>query len=130
MTVTLIIQIVLGALPFITAFAAFHLSTRSTRAQAETAAKAVDAQAYDRARGIYEAAINQLGENLRAAARRAETAEAELSQLRDCKDRLDQVEDALRQTRRDLAVGQREVAELREANRALAAQVRRLRGPS
>lgn len=89
MTTGLLIQIVLGALPFITAFAAFQLSTKSHKVQAESAAKAVDAEAFSRAKAIYEGAIGQLKAEL--AATRAELAEAraELAKVRDCPELLD-----------------------------------------
>lgn len=119
--------LIAGAASYALARRAGRLSNEAARIQNDAARIQVDSQAYVRAREIYEAAINQIGENLRAVQRRADAAEGELRQLRDCKDRLDQVEDDLRQTRRELATAKQDVAGVREENRRLATQVRQLR---
>lgn len=99
-SLTVIIEIILGLLPFITGYMSFRWSTRSATEQAQAAQHAVDAQAYERARQIYDYAIRQLrddndrlrhdlGQQTTDAAQarglRAELAERDqaISQLRD-----------------------------------------------
>ena len=59
--VTAVLAVVL---PFVVGVATFYLATRATRAQAKAAQAAVDAEAYSRAREIYEGALNTLREEL------------------------------------------------------------------
>lgn len=60
MSETLVINILLGLLTAGVAFAGIRLTARQTRSQAQAAIVAVDAAAYERAKGIYESAIGQL----------------------------------------------------------------------
>ena len=51
-------------LPVVVGLATFYLATRATRTQAKAAQTAVDADAYARAREIYEGALNTLRDEL------------------------------------------------------------------
>jgi peptidoglycan hydrolase CwlO-like protein len=59
-TTSLVVEILLGLLTAAIAAAAFFAATRANRAQAQAASVAVDAEAYGRAKAIYEGAIEAL----------------------------------------------------------------------
>ena len=61
---SLIVEILLGVLSVAIAFGSYIGASRVNRAQAETATTEIDAQAYQRAREIYESAIDALEEHV------------------------------------------------------------------
>ena len=57
-------NILLGLLPIVTAVIAYLGATRTSRNQAEIAIADIDADAYERAKGLYESAIKAQDESI------------------------------------------------------------------
>ena len=97
MNAAAVTNILLGVLAGAVGFVAFVSSSRANREQAKTAGRAVDAEAYERARESYEAAIATL--------------KGEISLLRDETGRMRVSNDALRESNDNLRT---EIHRLRE----------------
>lgn len=81
--------IIVGALAALISLFAYVTSSKATKVQADTAARAVDAGAYERAQGIYEASLKQLEiqvgrlqEQSERMRKQLNTAEGTISELR------------------------------------------------
>jgi len=59
-----IIEIFLGLLTVAVGYSSFYLATRSAKVQGDASAKAVDAAAFERAREIYESALDAIRKEL------------------------------------------------------------------
>lgn len=64
MTLDRYIEIILGVMTLAIGFTSFWLATKSTRIQSGAAVKAVDAEAFERAKEIYESALTAVREEL------------------------------------------------------------------
>ena len=93
----------IGAVTAAIAVAAFWLSARAARAQSQAAGKAIDAGAYQRAREIYEGALDTLREELVACRAELATARSDLTTARG----------EIAGLRTDIAGLKTEIAELR-----------------
>lgn len=111
MSTTLAVEILLALLATGLSAAAFFAATRANRAQAEAAETAVDAAAYQSAKGIYESAITSLRD-----------------QTRDLHDQVVNLQTEVSRLRTQSADLQTEVIQLRSSNRDLRAQVSILEG--
>lgn len=111
MSTSLAVEILLGLLTAAIATAAFFAATRANRAQAQAAETAVDAEAYKRAKEIYESAIGSLKD-----------------QTRDLHDQVVNLQTEVSRLRTQSADLQTEVTQLRSSNRDLRAQVSILEG--
>ena len=116
MSLALAVDLTLGILPFIVGYATYRLSARSQAAHETAAGKAVDAAAYERARGIYEGAIAQLVREGEAARQERDRLAGEVRRLSSINDRLEAEAGKLEGVRG-------EVRRLTEANRRLRAQI-------
>lgn len=96
MSIDRVIEILLGVITIAIGFTTFWLATKSTRIQSGAAVKAVDAEAFKRAKEIYESALDAVREEL--VETRSDLASAR-SELVD--------------TRNDLAAARREIIGLR-----------------
>ena len=76
-------SLAIGVVTAIIAVAAFWLSARAARAQHAAVAKGVDAAAYDRARELYESAIDNLQEETRRLEAQVASLRAEVAQVHD-----------------------------------------------
>jgi len=114
--------LIVGALATLISIFAYMSSSRATKVQADTAARAVDAGAYERARTIYESSLKaleiqvaRLQEQSERMRKQLDTAEGTISELRS---QLTQMQQSREQEIRDLRaqVSQRDstIAELRE----------------
>lgn len=117
MSVEIIASVLIPAGSLAVAYLAFRGATRAARQQESAAEKAVDAEAYERARKQYDSIIDQLDENRRGLQDEVARLRTEVGQLRNTNDQLlDQV-GKLR----------REVATLTQANRDLHHELETLR---
>ena len=116
MSQTVVVDLVLGVLPFVVGFATYRLSARTQQAADAAAGKAVDAAAFDRARGIYLSAISQLEHEADAGRRERERLAGEVARLSAVNDRLEVEAGNLEGVRG-------EVKRLTEANRHLREQL-------
>jgi len=114
--------LIVGALATLISIFAYMSSSRATKVQADTAARAVDAGAYERARTIYESSLKaleiqvaRLQEQSERMRKQLDTAEGTISELRS---QLTQMQQSREQEIRDLRaqVSQRDstIAELKE----------------
>jgi len=114
--------LIVGALATLISIFAYMSSSRATKVQADTAARAVDAGAYERARTIYESSLKaleiqvaRLQEQSERMRKQLDTAEGTISELRS---QLTQMQQSREQEIRDLRaqVSQRDstIAELTE----------------
>lgn len=117
MSSTLVVEILLGLIAAVIGFSSFYQATRANREQARLAlaqstatTKAVDAEAYERAREIYEHALNTLRAELRSTG-------TELHELRDSNEKLST---ALREART-------EISEVKNSNERLRGEITLLR---
>lgn len=111
MTVDRLAEILLGVLTLIVGYSSFWLATRSTHAQGRAAVRAVDAAAYERARQIYEGALDTLREDLTATRGDLATTRSDLAT-----------------TRNDLVTARREIGSLRREILGLRRKVEELGG--
>jgi peptidoglycan hydrolase CwlO-like protein len=130
MSADLIVEIILGVLSACIAAGAFIAATRASRVQAELlsdsekAAKAkVDAQAFDRAKTIYESAIATLQEQTRVLQSQVRTLQSEVSKLQNQSTELRAQIRTLQKTNSALGA---ELHMLQETNEELRAEVDRL----
>jgi predicted nucleic acid-binding Zn-ribbon protein len=105
-TASLIVEILLGMLTVGVALAAYLAATRANRAQAQAATTAVDAAAYQRAKDIYEGAIDSLKD-----------------QTRDLHDQVVNLQTEVSRLRTQSADLQTEVTQLRSSNTDLRRQI-------
>jgi archaellum component FlaC len=78
----LVIQILLGVLAAAVGVTGYLLAARTGRVQAESSGKAVDAEAYARARAIYEGAIGTLEQRIKSQGDQIALQQDELNRLR------------------------------------------------
>jgi chromosome segregation ATPase len=121
MTVDRVIEILLALMTITIGYASFSMATRSTRSEKESSIRSVDAGAFERARVIYEGALDTLRDELVAC--RAELAVAHTA--------LETLRSELSTAHYDLTAARREIAGLRSDISALQADMdvlRRLAG--
>lgn len=82
MSADLTVQILLGLLVLVVGFSGYITASRATRAQSASADKAVDAAAFERARQIYEGALETLRDELASCRSELLSARGEISGLR------------------------------------------------
>jgi peptidoglycan hydrolase CwlO-like protein len=104
------IELLLGALTVVVGFVSYWSSTRAAKAQSLATQADIDADAYNRAKDIYESAIEALKGNVETVREQARMLEAEVKKLRDSNKSL-----------------QEQVVELRVANARLEDELRHLR---
>lgn len=80
---SLIVTILLGIATVTIAFASFRVASRANRAQSEAVVVAVDAGAYERAKSIYEGAIETLTDQVGEFRSQIVTLQADMRLLRD-----------------------------------------------
>lgn len=83
MSLDRVIEILLGLITCIVAYATFRLSTRTMQSENRASIKAVDAQAYQRAREIYEGAMDTLKDELAETRKDLASARSELDSARN-----------------------------------------------
>ena len=103
--------VAIGVVTAVIAFATFYLAARAARAQHQAVVKGVDAEAYDRARGLYESAIDNLQEETRRLEAQVASLRAEVAQVHD-----------------QAALLQAEIRKLRSSNDALRRELIALKG--
>jgi chromosome segregation ATPase len=81
MSSSVVIEILLGLLTCIVGYFAYRGSNQVARAQANAAEADVDAQAYERAKTIYESAIDALEDHVRRLREQLEILDGELTKL-------------------------------------------------
>ena len=110
---SLIVEILLGVMSVAVAFGSYLGATRAKKAEASAAEADIDAEAFNRAKGIYESAISAL--------------ENQLGRVRTQLEMLDSQVQALQTTNRELRTQLIELQdsniELQKTNRVLHAQV-------
>ena len=121
MTPTTITDIILGLLPFIVGYATLRMSSRSVEASSRVQAREVDAAAFERARVIYEGAIDQLETELAAVRRERDHLVVEIR-------RLSGINDELERQLGTLAASGGEIDRLRSLNQQLQARLHQLGG--
>lgn len=87
-----VVEVFLGIITLAIGFTSFWLATRSTRIQNVAAVKAVDAEAFKRAREIYESALDAIRK-----------------ELEDTRKELDDTRKEMDETRKDLASARSEL---------------------
>lgn len=102
MGVDRVIEVLLALLTVAVGWGSFFLATRATREQGRAGQRAVDAAAYDRAREIYDSALNTLREELGACRAELNACRAEITQLRN----------ELLTARNNMAAARREITQL------------------
>ena len=80
---TVAATLAIGVVTAVVAGAAFYLTTRAARTQSQAAIRGVDAGAFDRARQIYEGALDTLREELVACRAELATARSDLTSARN-----------------------------------------------
>lgn len=106
MSASLLVEILLALLALVLPAAVFFAARGANRAQSETAALAVDAAAYQRAKDIYEGAIDALKD-----------------QTRDLHDQVVNLQTEVSRLRTQSADLQTEVTQLRSSNTDLRRQI-------
>lgn len=113
----LIIEVLLGLLTGVVGYVSYRGSTRAQKAQAITAKETIDAEAYERAKNIYESAIKAL--------------EGHIGQLREQTQLLDQEVARLQRSNIELQRSnvqlQEQVLEMQISNARLETDLRELR---
>jgi septal ring factor EnvC (AmiA/AmiB activator) len=122
MSPALAVDVVLGILPFVVGYATLRMTSRTASQAAQVEAKRVDAAAFERARTIYEGAIDQLESELGQVRTERDRLSGEVRRLAGINDELE------RQTGVMHGVGG-EVDRLRETNQRLLAELDRWRRP-
>lgn len=82
MSAQVVVEIFLGLLTVMVAVATYLGAARAGKTQASTAIAQIEADAYNRARGIYEAAIDQLEEQVARLQTQVNGLEEEVTKLR------------------------------------------------
>ena len=103
--------LIIGVLGLIVAIATIWLSGHAARTQAGAAVKGVDAAAYDRARELYESAIDNLQEETRRLEAQVASLRAEVAAVHD-----------------QAGLLQAEIRKLRQSNDALRRELAALKG--
>ena len=83
MTGDTVVQVLLGLLVLAVGYTGFVTASRATRSQAASADRAVDAGAFERARQIYEGALETLRDELAATRSDLLSARSEISGMRE-----------------------------------------------
>lgn len=83
MTTDRVIEILLALMTVVIGYSSFAMATRTTRIERKAAVRAVDAGAFDRAKMIYEGALDTLRDELQACRTELTTAHRDLTAARN-----------------------------------------------
>lgn len=106
-----VLTLIIGFIGVIAALGTIWLSGRAARAQSHAVVKGVDAAAYDRARSLYESAIDNLQEETRRLEAQVTSLRAEVAAVHD-----------------QAGLLQAEIRKLRQSNDALRRELAALKG--
>jgi peptidoglycan hydrolase CwlO-like protein len=109
--------VLIGGVAVVVSFLAYRLSRRAAREEESAAGKAVDAQAYDRARLLYESSITQMERETGRVQSQVTALRAEIQGLHEQAD--------MQQT--EIRNQRAEIRTLRDDNRRLKAELAELR---
>lgn len=119
---TLVVEILLGILTVFVTVATFLGASRAGQRQATGTLADIDAKAYDRAKGIYESAIDTLEDQITHVREQMAMLDAEVEKLQNTNQSLIRQVFELQATNRSLTV---QVSELKRSNDQLLEELRK-----
>jgi cell division protein FtsB len=118
---SIIVEILLSVLAVMIGVGSFVGASRANKLQSESAQTAIDATAYQRAREIYESAIDTLQEHVTGLREQMITLDSEVAKLQETNRSLMLQVSELQATNRDLTI---QVAGLQRSNTELLVELR------